>query len=145
MQKNKETEVLNSIYRGARTGSQAISDLLPKAENSRFRSDLQTQEKEYNGISTEAANMLINMGTEPEPVGAVKKAGMKMAVEMNTALNNETSYLAQLMIKGSTTGITNMTKVLNNYENPNPQVEALAQRLIKTEQQNIDRLKVYLH
>lgn len=145
MQKNKETEVLNSIYRGAKTGSQAIIDLLPKAENSRFCSDLQTQEQEYNNISAEAANMLISMGSEPEPVSAIKKAGMKMGVEMNTIMNNDTGYLAQLMIKGSTMGITNMTKVLNNYENPNPQVTDLAQRLIKTEQQNIDRLKAYLH
>ena len=145
MQKNKEAEVLNSIYRGAKTGSQAISDLLPKAENSRFRSDLQTQEQEYNTISNEAANMLIKMGAEPEPVSAVKKMGMKMGVETNTMINNDTGYLANLMIKGSTMGITNMTKVLNNYKDPDPQITDLASRLIKAEQQNIDRLKAYLH
>lgn len=145
MQKNQEAEVLNSIYRGAKTGSQAISDLLPKVENSRFCSDLQTQEQEYNTIAADAANLLISIGSEPEPVGALKKAGMKMGVEMNTMVNNDTGYLAQLMIKGSTMGITNMTKVLNNYKNSDQQITALAQRLIQSEQQNIERLKQYLH
>ena len=144
MQKDNDASVLNSIYNGAKIGSQAISDILPKTENTQFRSDLYTQEKQYEGISNEAASQLIAMGMEPDTVGGMKKMGMKFATEINTIMNSDTSHLAELMIKGSNMGITNMTKVLNGYSNPKPEVKNLADRLIQIEQQNIDRLKMYL-
>ena len=74
----------------------------------------------------------------------MKKAGMKMGVMMNTALDDTTSHMAELMIKGSSMGITQMTKVLNDYQPPRKEVTELANRLITAEQNNIDRLKAYL-
>ena len=145
MQKNSEAAVLNSIYRGAKTGASAIQDILPKVEDSGFMSDMKTQFEQYNSISGQAEAQLLNMGAKPEPVGVMKQVGMKAATEMNTMLNNDTGHLAELMIKGSNMGITNMTKVMNNYADPKPEVKELADRLIKTEQMNIERLKAYLH
>lgn len=136
--------VLNSIYRDAALGSSAISDLLPKTENAQFRSDLRTQESEYNAICAEATNQLSSLGLKPDPIGAGKIVGMKASVTMNTIMNTDTSHLAEMMIQGSTNGITSMTKVLNGYPNPDPQVKGLADRLIQVEQQNIARLKAYL-
>lgn len=145
MQKNSEATVLNSIYRGAKVGAAAIQDILPKVEDSNFLSDMKTQYQQYNAISGQAAAQLLSMGASPEPVGTLKKAGMKAATEMNTILNTDTTHLAELMIKGSNMGITNMTKVMNNYSDPKPEVKQLADKLIKTEQQNLERLKAYLH
>lgn len=144
IEKSKEASVLNSIYRGAKTGSQNISELLPKTDNPRFRADLQMQEQQYEAIKTAAASKLQTMGSEPEPVGLMKQAGMKAAVSMHTMMNTDTAHLAELMINGSNMGITNMTKVLNGYANPQPDVKHLADRLIQVEQDNIERLKTYL-
>ena len=142
--KTPEASVLNSIYRGARIGKESIENLLPKTEHPGFRDDLRTQENEYDAICKEAANKLMEMGNTPDPIGSYKKLGMKAAVEMNTMLNTDTSHLAEMMINGSTMGITNMTKILNGYQNPDSQVYDLAQKLITMEQNNIERLKVYL-
>ena len=144
MDKNTDAKVLNSVYRGAKVGCQAISDLMPSTNDEKFTSDLITQEQEYEAISTEAADKLRAMGEEPQPVSFMQKAGMMMGVEMNAMMNRETDHLAELMIKGSNSGIINMTKVLNGYPNAAPEVKNLANRLIRTEQQNIERLKVYL-
>ncbi|MBQ3404244.1 MAG: hypothetical protein IJG63_02350, partial [Oscillospiraceae bacterium] len=123
----------------------AIQDIMPKVEDSNFMSDIRTQFQQYSDIRVQAEARLLSIGAKPEPVGMMKKAGMKMATEMNTVLSNDTAHLAELMIKGSNMGITNMTKVMNNYTDPDPEVSTLADRLIQTEQQNIERLKVYLH
>ena len=144
MQKNNDIVVLNSIYRNAQTGYQAISDILPKTDNAGFRSDLKTQEGQYKAIVNEASSRLAGLGTEPESVSSIKKASMKVMAEMNTMMNNDTTHLAEMMIQGSNMGITNMTKVLNGYPDPNPDVKNLADRLITIEHQNIERLKTYL-
>ena len=144
MVENVDISVLNSIYRNAKTGAQAIDDLLPKAEDSSFVSDLKTQYKEYESISREAASRIVNMGAEPEPVGEMKKLGMKMGVTMNTMANDETEHLAELMIKGSNMGIVTMTKVINGHNTASPETLGLAQKLITCEHDNISRLKAYL-
>ncbi len=144
MPMTNDEAVLNDIYEGAKVGSQAINDLLPKVENPQFRSDLMTQDKEYQKIRSEAASQLLSRGREPSDIGVMKKMGMKMSVDMNTLMNTDTPHLAQMMITGSTMGITNMTKVLNGYNKPHPEIKGLADRLIQLEQQNIQRLKTYL-
>ncbi|MGM9521054.1 MAG: hypothetical protein ACI3VB_01070 [Oscillospiraceae bacterium] len=144
MAENPDVAVLNSIYRGAKTGEQAINDMLPKTDDRAFTADLETQRDEYVTISKEAATRLVNMGTEPEPVGEMKKLGMKVGVTMNTMTNDETNHLAELVIKGSNMGIITMTKVVNGYQQASPETLGLAQKLITTENDNITRLKTYL-
>ena len=139
-----DARVLNSVYRGAKTGESEIETLLPSVESARFRADLRMQQREYGSISSAAASQMYGMGLEPEQVGALKKAGMKIATGINAAMAGGVSNLAELMIKGSSTGITNMTKVLNNNSPIRPETSDIAQRLILTEQQNIERLKTYL-
>lgn len=137
--------VLNDIYKNAQAGCQGISDLLPKVSNSNFRNDLKTQESEYKTISQLASEQLMQMGETPSEIGTLQRVGMWASVNANTMMNSDTTHLAEMMINGSNMGITNMTKVLNNYQNPNPQVKGLADQLITTEHQNIQRLQTYLH
>ena len=144
MQTTDDSSVLNSIYRGALTGSRAIRDILPQVKNTGLRSDLTTQESEYAAICADAAKRLHILGGCPEDVPALKRAGMKLGVTMNTALNRATPHLAEVMIQGSTMGITNMTRVLHTFSAAGADAAGLANRLITAEQQNIDRLKIYL-
>ncbi len=141
---NANIPVLNSIYRGAATGSSEIAEILPKTDDPNFVSDLAAQADQYAAISAEAAKKLQALGVEPEPVGAGKKLGMKIGTEMSTIMNTETDHLAELMIKGSNMGIVNMTKVLNGNPGMTDDVKGLAQKLITTEQNNIEKLKTYL-
>lgn len=145
MEINNDCAVLNDIYKNAQTGCQGISDLMPRVTNSAFRSDLVTQGNEYKAIAHLATDRLIEMGDTPSEIGPMQRVGMWAAVTSKTMMNSDTSHLAEMMITGSTMGITNMTKVLNSYQNPNPQVKTLADQLINTEHQNIERLKAYLH
>jgi len=144
MQKNNDVLVLNAIYRGAETGAQAISDLMPKAEDTAFRAELDAQAREFRSIASEAAVQLAGLNASPKPVGYAKKTGMKMAVEMNAMADPDLSHYAEMMIKGSHMGILNMTKVMNDYAEPRPEIRELGDRLIKAEQQHVEQLKKYL-
>jgi hypothetical protein len=144
MTENADIKVLNSIYKGARVGAEAIDDLMPKVSDTGLTADLETQLQEYESISKEAATRLVNLGAEPQAVSSMKKTGMKMSVTMNTMANDETEHLAEMMIKGSNMGIIQMTKVVNGYSDASPETLGLAQKLITTENDNISRLKTYL-
>lgn len=58
MENNNEHPVLQEIYQGVAMGAAAIDQLLPLVKNARFRSDLQTQRKEYDGARQRAEELM---------------------------------------------------------------------------------------
>lgn len=155
MEFNNETALLQEIYQGAVMGTEAIRLLLPKVENPRFRSDLQTQNGQYQQTATQAEEQLKALGSCPKEPDSCQRSMLWASVQGQTVCNKETSHLAELMIQGSNMGIINLTKVLNSYTPVDPQADPagqqaqqqakdLAQATIQMEEDNINRLKTYL-
>ena len=161
MEFNNEYKLLQEIYRGAKMGTESIQLLLPKVDNARFRSDLQTQNRQYQTTASNAEQQMKSLGQCPREPSGKERAMLWMAVQANTLCNRETSHLAEMMIQGSNMGILSLTKVLNSFGSPeaNPaqsqqdnqqappaqnQAIDLARTTIQAEEDNIDRLKIYL-
>ena len=49
-----------------------------------------------------------------------------------------------MLIQGSTMGIVDVTKRLKEYKNVDKDISALADRLLRFEQQNVDEMKGFL-
>ncbi|MCD8367280.1 MAG: hypothetical protein LUC48_04560 [Clostridiales bacterium] len=160
MENNNEYPVLQEIYQGAAMGAAAIDELLPMVKNARFRSDLQTQRKQYDGTRQRAEELMKPLAKCPQELSKGQRMMLRACLCTKTVFNKETSHLAQLMIQGSNMGILTLTKLLNScgdYE-PNPSADgeepasqaqtdpaaALARSVIRMEEDNIDRLKAYL-
>ncbi|MCD7917707.1 MAG: hypothetical protein LUF84_04505 [Clostridiales bacterium] len=160
MENNNQYPVLQEVYKGAAMGAAAIDRLLPLVKNARFRSDLQTQRKQYDGAQQRAEELMKPLAKCPQELSKGERAMLCACLGVKTLCNRETSHLAQLMIQGSNMGVLNLTKLLNScgdYEpdpaadgaaaSPQPQTDpaaALARSVIRMEEDNIDRLKVYL-
>ena len=65
---------------------------------------------------------------------------------MNTMMDATSSHLAEMVIEGATMGMTDMTKILREYENKNCSEQAikLAKEIAEFEDKSIDSLKKYL-
>ena len=161
MEFNNEYELLQEIYRGARMGEESIRLLLPKVDNARFRSDLQTQCRQYQSTASNAEQQMKALGQCPRELCGKEQAMLWMSLQANTLCNRETSHLEEMMIQGSNMGILSLTKVLNSFGDPkaNPaqsqqdsqqapparnQAIGLARSTILAEEDNINRLKIYL-
>jgi hypothetical protein len=69
-----------------------------------------------------------------------------VGMKMNTLIDSSQSHIAQMMIEGSTMGVTDTTKVIHEYEG-NPEcrdVLDLARDIVKFEEQNIEDMKKFL-
>lgn len=155
MEFNNENALLQEIYQGAVMGTESIQLLLPKVQNPRFRSDLQTQTNQYQQTASQAEEQLKALGCCPKEPDSCKRSMLWASVQGQTLCNKETSHLAELMIQGSNMGIISLTKVLNSYTPADPQTDPagqqvqqqardLAQATIQMEEDNINRLKTYL-
>lgn len=159
MEFNNQYQLLQEIYHGAKMGDSAIRLLLPKVDNARFRSDLQTQFRQYQTTASNAEEQMKALGRCPKEVTGGEQAMLWASVKGGTLCNRETSHLAELMIQGSNMGIISLTKALNSFAPPAqgdaqpetpplapPEQQAvdLARAAIQAEEDNINRLKIYL-
>ena len=74
-------------------------------------------------------------------------AGKKLSEQWfpgNTMLNDSTSHIAELMIKGNNRGLTDMWKIMNHHKNAGKESVEVAKELMDFEEKCIQSLKVYL-
>jgi len=145
MNNNQNTvEILSEIYRGAKMGVETINSMLNKVNDNKIYDELKYQLRSYDEIANEAYGELVKRNQEPKDISTVNKLSAKMSVGINTMISNTPSHIADMLIKGSTMGVTEMTKSLNSNKDADPDIQALADRFIKLEQDNIDRLMKFL-
>ncbi len=136
------------IYKNVKMGESAILDLMPKVENEKLRSEMVTHLEQYQQFADEAKQFLDAEHREAKEAGIVARLSSKMGSAMNTLLDATTSHLAEMMIEGSTMGITEHTRIsheLERSDDPNREaVDRLAKDVVSFEQKQIERLKQYL-
>ena len=142
----KTPELLCYIYKNVKMGSDAIVDLLTKVKDTGFRTSLTNQLSGYEKIADEAEKQLTPMGIKPMEEPMIKKMMAKMGIAMNTITDTSIGHMAEMLIKGSTMGITDMTKHVREFEGEGCPEQALklGRELITFEQDNIEKMKTFL-
>ena len=82
--------------------------------------------------------------TETKDINPLKKAVMFASVKMNTLTDDSASHVAELMIKGTVMGITELHEILNNNDPVSDTVKDFARELTDLEETYEDRLKKFL-
>ena len=141
---NKHIEFLNYIYQNAQMGIVGIDDIITKVEDKEFEKLLNEQKADYENICNEAIQILKKYGKEQKELNKMTKMSSYMMVKMKTMTDCSTSNLAKMMMEGSNKGIIEITEKLNNYEEKDEEIVSLANKLLETEQNNLDDLKKFL-
>ena len=139
----KDIQLLKKIYDGTKIGSKSLNAILPSIDNPALRRAIITQICEYDRINTDAKSQLSNMGEKSSspPLSAFMAVA---EAKINTAVDSSPSHIAEMVIKGSNMGIINITKELNKAKGSNPTTYNLGRKLLKTEEENIFRIKSFL-
>ncbi len=142
----REEDFLGEIYKNTKMGADSIINLLPKVKDDGMRSAMTMQLDGYERYAARAAAALEERGAEAKKENVMTRFGARMGMVFNTMLDSTTSHIAEMMIEGSNMGITDMTKLLNNFEVGNGDSEAvrLAREVVRFEEHNLEMLKPYL-
>lgn len=141
---NENVEMLNYIYQNAEMGKTSIEQILKEVEDLEFRDVLKEQLKDYEYVMDKSDSLLNDEGKLPKGIDAMPKIMSYIKIKMDTLKDDTSSHIAEMMMQGSNMGITEITKNLNKYENVDNEIKDLASRLLKIEQDNVERLKPYL-
>lgn len=146
MQKTKtDGEIIAEIYRNARLALTSIADILPETDDEEMRQEILSEHEEYERICAEAALLAKKRGAEVKEPSPVKRAMMWSAIKLNTAGDDSRSNIAQMMVRGTVTGITSLqTTLTKNRHAIGGDAEALLRRLIDAEERFEERLKNFI-
>lgn len=139
-----ETQLLNHIYQTAEMGQEGIQAVLKYADEPGLSSALNGQMTEYRRLQDEAGTMLRDRGREPEGLGTMAKMSSEVMSAMKTMADHSATKIAEMMIQGSTMGVTKSLRTMRDCELKDENVRQLADRLLKTEQANIEEMKRFL-
>ena len=135
--------MLNAIHRATQMGSYGIKTVLNETGDRRFRAALRQQLAEYEELSGEAARLLHGHGVTPKSVNPMARLGSAMTSKMRVR-SSPTSKIAELMLQGNTRGMIKSMHNIRTMGILDPKVSSLSNRLLQTEQANIDQMKQYL-
>ncbi len=144
MIENIDLDLLEKTYQNASVGITAIEAVLDKAKNQQFSNDLHRQLRDYQEIADKSKRQLRANGARAKDISMYSKAMMKGNVKMNMLLNSSDSHIAQMVIQGSTMGVTQMTKLLHAKRNVDGPSAQIAQEFVTKEENNIEVMKHYL-
>lgn len=140
-----DSEILAEIYRNAQLAITSIVDILPEIDDEEIKEEILREHEEYERICSEAAQLAKDRNLEMKEPSPVKKAMMWSAIKMNTAADNSRANVAQMMIRGTVTGLTSLKSSLTEGEKIMcDDVRKLLKDLIDIEEGFEKKLKRYL-
>ena len=140
----KDTELLQYVHKTASMGIKGLQDVEGRIQDESMRRAVRRQTAEYEKIARESGEMLRGKGCEPEDPGVMAQLSAEVMSAAKTFPTASSSRIAEMVIQGNTMGITKGTKHLNDYAGDDRRVRALAERLIATEQDNVEQMKQFL-
>ena len=138
------TDLLNHIRQTTEMGRDGIDMVMEYAEYKPFRDALQDQKAEYSKLYRAADTMLRVRGGEPHELSAIARLSSELSSSMKTMRDHSTSKIAEMMIQGNTRGMTKSLQCLDQYSGEDKEVKALAEKLLRTEEANIEQMKPFL-
>ena len=135
---------LNEIHKGTCMGQDALSFVLDKVLDNKFKSLLLKQFDDYDDIAKEIEELYskYNEGN-PDDTSVMNKAMTWSGIEMKTIKDHSDSKIAELIINGNNMGIIEGVKILNNKK-INDEVKNIVSKFVVMQEKNIDVLKKYL-
>lgn len=138
-------EMLNYIHQNAEMGQNTITKLIDIVEDGEFKSALQSQFNEYKQIFDETEKIVNKYGKTTKDINTLQKMEAYMMISMKTMNDKSPDHISEMLMQGSIMGIIQIIRRLKRYKNEvDSDVYNLGEKLLKTEQNNIEQLKKFI-
>ncbi len=144
MNQHETVRMLKEIYRSSKTAIEAMEILISKSDSPDFTASLQVQLDEYHDIADQAIMQLSGFRELPDDNDVFTKLGLWSSVQLNTITNKNVDHMAEILISGSTMGLIDMTRFVRSDKDIDKYAIELGNRLIATEQKNIEIMRNFL-
>lgn len=139
-----ESQLLNHIYQTAEMGCSGVRTVMKYANEDELNSALYSQLCEYRKLQASAGAMLKLRGKQAKGISKLAKLSTERMTDMKTRLDHSATNIAEMMIQGNTMGVTKSIRTMRDCDLKDERVRDLANKLLKTEEANIEQMKAFL-
>ncbi len=138
--------VLEVLHKNVTMGKESLLDVMPKVRDEKLKDELTCQISEYEKYTDEITELLKRFGGKTKTESMMTKMSAKIGIEMNTLTDKSEQHIAQMVIEGTTMGITETIRLIRDNENTCCAEEALAlaKRIAEFEEKAVERTKKFL-
>ena len=141
---NYTKELADRTYENVRMASYAIDCIIEKIENPKLVELLRKQNKFYLEMVTRIEGFAKENNFELKDISPILKGMSYISIKMKTFANNDSPKLAEMLIQGTTMGVTDTLKAITEFENAGEEICTLAKDVVSHEEEFVDSLKTFL-
>lgn len=137
-------QLQDSVYKNASMGVTALKSMIPMVSDSNVKNLLIRQ---YNGCKAQkelTARQMKEQGFTPSEPSLMSRMMTMAAINMQLRRDSSGSNAAKMAIKGTNTGIIELTEKLNHTYCSSPETIQSVKEYLRREQKSIESLKPYL-
>ena len=138
-------KVLDEVNKGTTMGMDAIHFVSSKVGDDRFKKVLDVEYGKYKEIANRVDNIYsqYTMTKDPQETNMMNKAMTWYGIEMKTIMDDSTSKIAELLLKGTNMGIIEGRRMLNNKD-INKEINKLLEEYVDMQEAAVEKLKQFL-
>ena len=141
----KNLKILKEIHKATKMGMDSISFVAEKLDDNKLKDNLSFQYTQYGQVMDRVNKLYENYGEIPEDKNVMNTIMGWTGVQMNTLKDKTPSHIAEIMIEGTTMGIIEGRKLLNNEaEQASKDVRDLLNNFVTFQENNVEQLKKFL-
>ncbi len=146
MSDNKlNSEAITNIFQNAHIAMQSVSNVLEECSSIKMKEELTEEYEGYQKFIGELSRYMVEKGYEQKDVNVMKKAMLYTSVKMNTLTDDSCSHLAEMMVKGTVMGITELKQLISRSDGQiDNEIISFAKELLVLEESYEKRLKTLL-
>lgn len=135
---------LDELNKGATMGMDAINVVIKYVKDENFKNVLIEEYANYEAVSDKVKSIYKKHSSKkPHESNVMSKMMLSCGVMMNTMKDKSNSKIAEILIEGTTMGIIEGRKMLNNKD-LDKEIHKLISAFVKVQEQHVETLKRYL-
>lgn len=140
----KNLDFLSALLKTTQCGQVEIRSVLDTPMCQNLRTTLESQLLEYDAMETEALAIAHRRGWDLTTLDPGKRFLTDRAMRIRLTGRNTDSRIADLLIQNNTRAMISGLRQLHQFQEKDPQLRILSQKLLDCETSNICQLQEYL-
>ena len=138
------TKLLDEGYKNVRMASFAIDCIIDKIEDQSLEDLLRKQNDCYLNYIERLEKISETLKHKPKDINMMLKGMSFATIKTKAMMNNETPHLAEMLVQGTTMGITDTLKAKSEYPSDNHELNKITDEIVKCEEKFVNSLKDFL-
>lgn len=137
-------KLLEECSKGCKMAVGSIDQIQEHIKDRKLQELTSGYKKKHRDLEEEGAALLAKEGEGDPPAGMAASAMSWITTNVKLMMDESSSQIAKLLMDGCNMGVQTITEAANRYKEASRESRALAEKLVKLEEQFSKDLKVYL-